>query len=124
MITMDNINEATKQEIFDQVAKHLLEQAEPSISDENGCAYRGDNGLKCAVGCLITEDQYEDTYRDFEGKVADSLPGVDGHVGEFLDELQRIHDAIDPLLWRGELVKLARANNLNTDALKGNPDAP
>ena len=120
MITMDNVNEASQQEVFDQVARHLLRQGEQSTTEDNGCAYRGDNGLMCAVGCLMTDRQYTITYCDFEEHTASSLPGVNGSTGELLDELQLIHDGSDPLLWGQELSKLAHRYHLNTDALKEN----
>lgn len=47
----------TNQEIFEKVAKHLLDQGRRSTlatptGDEGACAYRGTGGAKCAVGCL------------------------------------------------------------------------
>lgn len=122
MITMDNVNEATQQEIFDQVAAHLLRQNERSRTEKNGCAYRGDNGLMCAVGCLMTDEQYKLIYRSFESKVASALPGVDGSTGALLDELQGVHDSSEPLFWCQDLSKIARRYELNTDVLKEKAD--
>jgi hypothetical protein len=55
----------TDQEIFDTVAKHLIAQGKQSLlpqvagdSEYNGCAYRGENGTKCAIGCLIPDELY------------------------------------------------------------------
>lgn len=49
----------TNQEVFDTVVEHLFKQntrcmatglnSNPNVT----CAYRGDNGMTCAVGCLI-----------------------------------------------------------------------
>jgi hypothetical protein len=54
----------TLQETFDKVCVHLLTQLQKSVFlDSNGsmaCAYRGPNGLKCAVGCLIPDELYVD----------------------------------------------------------------
>ena len=54
-----------KQTIFDTVVNHLAAQGtqsmsggDPDTNREAGCAYRGDNGTKCAVGCLIPDDMY------------------------------------------------------------------
>lgn len=62
IITLKNLHEATAQQVFTQVATHLLTQKERSfVIDDRGeelCAYRGDNGLKCAAGCLISNDEY------------------------------------------------------------------
>lgn len=54
----------TTQEVFDKVAHHLLKQkARSMISSSTGgsqlCAYRGGQGLCCAVGFLIPENLYD-----------------------------------------------------------------
>lgn len=57
----------TAQEIFDTVINHLLQQGGPALNynyddealDDPVCRYRSNNGLKCAVGCLIPDDQYD-----------------------------------------------------------------
>lgn len=58
----------TRQEIFNQVAEHLMTQGAQSVirskNLERICAYRGDGGLKCAIGCLIPDDYYSP---DMEG---------------------------------------------------------
>jgi hypothetical protein len=88
-------NEEEKQKAqytFDVVAAHLLEQNKQSkriYDDSNvpGCSYRGDNGLRCAVGFCIPEKNYRPS---FEGKgIADFGLGLDR------DQLAII-DAIDP----------------------------
>lgn len=52
------------QEIFDKVATHLIQQGEPAMNSNGDCVYRNDQGLKCAVGCLIPEDKYEDRFEN------------------------------------------------------------
>lgn len=44
-----------KQEIYDKVCKHLAKQKTRAMNKgvDKGCAYRDDDGRKCAVGCLI-----------------------------------------------------------------------
>lgn len=50
----------TKQEVFDIVVKHLFTQKQQSVECEGGrCLYRGPNGLKCAVGVLIKDEDYK-----------------------------------------------------------------
>lgn len=53
------------QEIFDTVVKHLAAQKvaskDKALNDGHHydiCAYRGDNGTSCAVGCLIKDEDY------------------------------------------------------------------
>lgn len=108
----------TKQETFDTVAKHLLTQGERSESSF-GCAYRGDGGLKCAVGVLIPEERY---YPDMEGASVSNTPfilnGVAklmrrlGHDLALLGELQRVHDEHEPDDWRECLEAVAREHGL------------
>lgn len=49
------------QEIFDTVSVHLLTQNEKSQESSfySSCLYRGPNGTKCAVGCLIKDEFYQ-----------------------------------------------------------------
>ncbi len=49
----------TKQETFNKVVKHLRRQKTQALQNDGfGCAYRGDDGKKCAVGCLIPDSLY------------------------------------------------------------------
>jgi hypothetical protein len=52
-----------KQAIFDKVTTHLLEQGRPAMN-EHGCAYRGEDGTKCAIGCLIPDDLYMPAFEE------------------------------------------------------------
>lgn len=54
----------TDREIFERVKTHLLtqnKQAKVVTSDDRNslCRYRDPAGLKCAVGCLITDEAYD-----------------------------------------------------------------
>ena len=54
----------TDKEIFDRVATHLLLQGKRACvtthpTGHMTCAYRGDGGTSCAVGCLITDEAYD-----------------------------------------------------------------
>lgn len=120
----------SKQQIFNRVSKHLLKQGRRSIlpptSPRVGCAYRGVDGTKCAVGCLIADRDYSP---DFEGKsilrvelantsvilaklrkalakagVLNSLP--------LLVDLQDLHDTRLVDEWPAALSRLASAHNL------------
>lgn len=49
------------QQTFETVARHLFAQGKRSMRpapDEGTCAYRGEDGCKCAIGVLIPDDQY------------------------------------------------------------------
>ena len=57
---MTNENVLSQQEVFNQVADHLLTQMKRSYSKKHkGCQYRGPNGLKCAVGGILTDDEVD-----------------------------------------------------------------
>lgn len=108
--------EAKIERMIVDVLSFLLEQGVPSYQSVDGegakrCSYRGDNGLKCAVGCLIPDELYGHW---MEGKISwsifDQSPEVQeaifqkygfqhGDLKEVLsalDELQAFHDSFDP----------------------------
>lgn len=90
----------TAQEVFDKVANHLRKQGRQSISADGECVYRSKNGLKCAVGCLIPDENYN---RYMEGRTVrelvkdssdcprDCLDLFTTHL-DLLEDLQQVHD--------------------------------
>lgn len=60
--------------ILEQVATHLAKQQAASTAHNprggSYCAYRGENGTMCAIGCLISDDEYDP---DIEHNVFPSL---------------------------------------------------
>lgn len=60
MHTLETLHTATKQQVFDQIFKHLYKQGR-TAHDVNGgnCVYRNENGDKCAAGCLISDEYYD-----------------------------------------------------------------
>ena len=94
-----------KQEVFDYVLTFLRKQGGPSMGGDGGCAYRGDEGRMCAVGCLIPDSvmdlEYNNSpvrnpkvirmlkliYTDFD----QPSPILFSYMN-FLDELQGAHD--------------------------------
>lgn len=109
MITLKTLPQATAQEVFDQVATHLLKQNKKAIRESDGsCMYRTSSGLKCAAGCLIGDDEY--TY-EFEwqswGDLATERIVTDSHF-DLIFGLQRIHDNSKPSDWCARLEILAQ----------------
>lgn len=109
----------TNQEIFDTVKTHLLTQMEKSIAaitehNNDICAYRGLNGLKCAIGCLIPDELYS---RKLEGKAVACLPTkIIQSIGrnvELLTQLQELHDHMPVENWKVGLKRIAKEFNLN-----------
>lgn len=112
----------TEQEIFDKVVNHLLTQNFQSMGyvgadeyDDEICAYRSSEGLKCAIGCLIPDDLYDmgmeslsisSLCREFK------LPDFFFENQSLLELLQYIHDYKSPESWRMDLEDLAKKRNL------------
>ena len=116
-VTLKTLAEATPQQVFDQVAKHLLEQGKRSMKlDEDGdefCLYRGPHGTMCAAGCIIADDEYKD---NMEGRGWRNLVNLgyasNTHI-DMIDALQSIHDQRKPSTWREGLLEISKRFNLN-----------
>jgi hypothetical protein len=108
------------QNIYNRVRDHLLAQGERSMRTVRGygtlCAYRGDDGRKCAVGALISNEAYSidlETRGACDGGVVMALraSGVDTDAAatmSLLRELQRIHDGESVDAWPKALRDAAR----------------
>ena len=96
-------------EIFHKVRTHLLTQLERSATSSGFCMYRGPNNLKCAVGCLIQDNEYEES---MENVCAENLsfgfPQLQhlAQHAEILEKLQKIHDTCYPQDWEAKLDRL------------------
>lgn len=94
-----------RSDVFNYVVDHLRLQGKQSRIGDGAagfgdiCAYRGDEGAMCAVGALITDDEYD---REWEGRGVARLAGerdlpaslrerLSPHVAMLID-LQRFHD--------------------------------
>ena len=120
MITLHTLNNHSLQEIFSHVKHHLLTQNKKAYVLTTGgresCKYHSPDGLRCAVGCLISEEEYEP---EFEGK---SIEIILSNVGitlqqpktlSLLNKLQGIHDdTCNVEYWSNELRKLADSYKL------------
>ncbi len=118
----------TNQQIFTKVRNHLLAQNGRAFNGDN-CAYRGEGGTKCAVGCLIADEHYNP---ECEGiAVYDALinpispkrsdlckalnaSGVPANAStaKLLAELQLLHDNGNVQEWRYALDGIAGHNDL------------
>lgn len=100
----------TKQELYSKVRRHLLKQKKQSIDwQSTRCAYRGSDGLKCAIGCLIPERRYKKT---FEGKSVTAkevmkAAGIRSSQLPLACCLQNLHDLVDPAGWNVRLDDIA-----------------
>lgn len=119
---------SSDQAVFDHVVTSLVKQGQPSMTlRKHGlglvCAYRGQDGRKCAAGWCIADEEYSEL---MEGGRIRSLIGADsgvktgvkplGHLfphAALLDDLQRAHDdpAVDERMfgpWLQAFVTKAR----------------
>ncbi len=114
VITNRNIHRFTLTQVLDHVRSHLLAQGKRSIRTSGYsprgtvCAYRSPDGLKCAVGCLIHDDDYS---LNLEERSVDNIsPEVFAYVNvnmrDLLHRLQSVHDLLDPCSWASELEKV------------------
>ena len=106
----------TDQELFNIVATHLLTQNARSLggTTEDICAYRGDNGLKCAVGVLISDKYYEEKFEGLPCSAGVVLKALELSLGfltadqiDLLTRLQIIHDRKLVKDWESYLEELA-----------------
>lgn len=96
MITLATLHEATEQQIFDQVAAHLLKQQAKSMISLTMCAYRGRQGMMCAAGCLIADDEYDaemDQHATSWNSLVDRKLVPAAHKN-FIRGLQSVHDGL------------------------------
>lgn len=112
MLLLSSISNLTKKEVFLKVKEHLLLQKERSwLPDHSGCAYLGEGGLKCAVGCLMTEEElnnltHEDQTREVHKLIR--LDKMDKTHQILLSRLQEIHDLRQPHEWEDILERFEK----------------
>lgn len=121
MVTLKTLPQATKQQIFDQVATHLLTQNKKSSKTANNgsliCLYRGPDGTKCAAGCLISDEEYDTTFENNTWDTLVNYCGIPRNNMILIKSLQDIHDGEDPSEWKEELKKLAESRQLDSSVL-------
>jgi hypothetical protein len=117
-ITLKTLPKATAQQVFNQVANHLLTQNKQSTSSIK-CSYRGNGGLMCAAGCLIDEKEYNKAMEDVSwcGLVLNGTAPVQ-HV-ELINKLQSVHDSNIPAYWPAKLKEVAMHYELDFTQVKG-----
>lgn len=94
-ITLATLKDATEQQIFDQVARHLIKQKVRAVNEAGMCQYRPGNGLMCAAGCLMTDEEYDvkfdqiGSWLNISEAYPDQIPSKHAY---FIDMLQKMHD--------------------------------
>jgi hypothetical protein len=89
----------TSREVFVKVRNHLLGQRVRSTNGRGTCTYRGPNGLKCAAGCLIEDDEYTVEIENQPWLAIVALGQADAMHKDLIYVLQRVHDFVEPQDW-------------------------
>lgn len=97
----------TNLEVYAFVKAHLLAQAAPA-KNAHAPQYRSDSGLKCAIGCLISDEHYDARLEGQSVQSAVIQSAVTQSLGfepdfSMLTRLQRIHDSYPVSHWAGML---------------------
>ena len=102
------------QRVYNTVRDHMIKQSARSLlpGSDGTCAYRGADGLMCAVGVLIKDEHYSP---NMEGKDAYTvahaleLSGIRASTDmlDMLQSLQYVHDDMDVDTWPNELAYVA-----------------
>ena len=108
----------TKQEIFNKAYEGLRSQhfhkSEGAV--DTFCMYRGPDGMKCAIGHLISDENYSVDLENkrVRNKMVRKAAEIPDHIDErFLQELQDCHDCSwDSLTMEGNLIRFAMRYNL------------
>lgn len=85
----------TKQEVFNRVITHLVSQGQQSVNVDGLCLYHSPSGTSCAVGCLISEEDYSPSMEGADvGYIVRKYENLQWmqQFGELLDDLQDLHD--------------------------------
>ena len=103
----------TDEGVFEFVKQHLLTQGQKSATITS-CFYRQNNGLSCAVGCLIEDEFYNSGLEFHNGNdpivleaIKKSLPNWNINT-DMLVALQEVHDDYEPEEWEHKLEYLER----------------
>lgn len=92
----------TPQQIFDAAYRGVMQQGRQSMSPGifgKGCKYRGPNGLKCAVGFLISDQAAKAWDRSPHSSIGARITSKSKFVEQWmrdnrhlLESIQRAHD--------------------------------
>lgn len=113
----------TDESVFEFVRQHLLNQGQKS-EGVSSCFYKKNNGLSCAIGCLIENEFYVDNLEFKNGDdpividaVKKSLPNWVINKNMLLD-LQVIHDEYEVEEWEFRLQELEEQTFHREELLK------
>lgn len=117
MITLKTLEQATPQEVFEQITINLLKQNKKSMR-KGYCRYRGTGKTKCAGGWLISDEEYNPVWDDEPWEVLISENIVPFAHEDLIIDLQNIHDNEDEESWLSCFIDLASDNELDSKCLE------
>ena len=136
----------SKQELFDIVTKHVFAQGKPAVNKLGSCSYRGENNTSCAMGCLITDEEYAElNNKENLPDERESLEGLASHTlfkyylvkpedeskMDLIQSMQQSHDSMEAFgmkyksdkekleVFKSNMLITAREFKLNADTLEG-----
>ena len=106
--TLATLPSATAQQLYDQMALHMLKQGARSVSPDGDCAYRGVDGLMCPAGCLMSDEEYHEGLEERNWSELISDEAVPDNHWRLIEAFQGIHDTCSPEDWASLLITAAR----------------
>lgn len=116
-VTLATLNESTAQEVFDWVVFNLLRQNKRSENANRQCLYRGPDGLKCAAGWIIADDEYDPAMETTSWTFNVDEFELPPEHRQLITRLQNTHDGDPPSIWKGRFRYTANSLGLNTKVL-------
>lgn len=108
------------QEAFNTMVQHLRKQSAKSLQagSDIKCMYRAPNGLRCAVGCLIPDNEYAD-HMDNSSlcRVIELVPALQEISYSLLTMMQSIHDGQEVAEWEDGFLRVATQFRLTVPTL-------
>ena len=88
------------QDIFDMAVTSVIAQGRPSVTlDDAGtpdrCAYRGPDGARCAVGWLITDEEYKPEMEGCDVSQLNRQGLLPSRLADHVDMLMEVQSAHD-----------------------------
>jgi hypothetical protein len=126
-INLSNLESSSEQEVFNFIVSHLMHQKCKSINvkrklergpyDGQFCSYRYVDAmgkiLMCAAGCLISEEEYSETFEDETWSSLADRGLVPKHHLNLIFRLQLVHDNSSVINWPDRLRTIAEEFDLS-----------
>ncbi len=130
-ITLANLEQFSGREVFEYIKKHLLTQGRKATDPTGRCVYRvqakDGETLKCAAGCIISDDEYNPSMEKSSWRSLVSCKGfspvpIPSAHSVIINGLQVIHDQTDPQFW-GNALDRFEEHYLDNDWCQEDPES-